>query len=73
MDLRDLARRAREARKETGLSQTEAAERLDVSRSGISRAENYREGDSMHSLRIRMIETFTGAEVKGPFYLEMRD
>lgn len=70
MDSRALAQRAREAREDTGLSQNEAADQLGVSRSGVSKAENWTPEDSMYSLRIRMIEELDGAEVEGPFWRE---
>ncbi len=70
MSPKGLARRAREARHDAGLSQTELAERIDVDRSAISKAENYAQGDGFRSLRIRIIETLTDSEVQGPFYVE---
>lgn len=70
MSPKGLAKRAREARHHAGLSQTELAERIDVDRSAISKAENYEQGDGFRSLRRRIIEELTGNEVQGPFYVE---
>jgi predicted transcriptional regulator len=63
-----LAKEARKARVEAGLSQSEIAERLDVDRSAISKAENWQKGDGFTSLRKRIIEEITGKDVRGPLY-----
>jgi predicted transcriptional regulator len=63
-----LAKEARKARVGAGLSQSEIAERVDVDRSAISKAENWQKGDGFTSLRKRIIEEITGKEVEGPFY-----
>ena len=66
----ELADRAREVREKAGLSQTELSNRINVDRSAISKAENFESGDGFTSLRKRIIESLTGADVEGPFYRE---
>lgn len=68
MSPKGLARRARDARSEAQVSQSELAERIGVDRSAISKAERYDQGDGFTSLRKRIIEELTDAEVKGPLY-----
>jgi transcriptional regulator with XRE-family HTH domain len=70
MDERDLARRVRELRQQTGLTQKEFGERVDYAGSTVSKAENYREADGMVGIRRRIIERATGNEVAGPFFEE---
>lgn len=68
MSPKGLARWARDARKEAGLSQLELAEQLGVDRSAISKAEHYDQGDGFTGLRKRIIEELTDSDVKGPLY-----
>ena len=64
----DLAERARELRKDAGLTQRDLADKIECSTSTISKAENYHEGDGMISARITIIEALTGETIEGPFY-----
>lgn len=65
MDLCDLARQARIAQ---GLTQREAAERLDVRQPSIAKAESG-STNSFRTLRLRMIEAFGSDHVSGPYWL----
>lgn len=62
-DLADLARRVRQ---EAGDNQEEAAARLSVGQSQISKAENGAE--SYSSVCVRMIEEYTNRAVEYPLY-----
>jgi len=67
-----LASLARQARLEAGITQTDAARRLNVAQSSISNAENKPER-YLTSLRLAMISKFGGGyEVVGPFYVIKR-
>jgi ribosome-binding protein aMBF1 (putative translation factor) len=73
MKPRDLARRAKEAQRLSGLSQTELADRMNVTPSAISRAVNWTDNPNMGRLRKRIIEELTDSKIEGPIYLENRD
>ena len=60
---------AREARLAAELTQDEAAERLDVSKSAISRAESDKYDPGRYvELQRSMIRKLAGWTVEGPFY-----
>jgi DNA-binding XRE family transcriptional regulator len=67
---RDLASLAKRFRKEAGKSRAEAGRDMGVSHVSIHRAEENPE-ESLHKLRMRMIEAYSPFTVTGPvFYLE---
>lgn len=68
---KDLADRVLELREAKGWTQAELGEEVEYSTSAISKAERYREGDGMTSVRRKIVEALTGKEVRGPFYLEV--
>ncbi len=67
-----LASLAKQARLEAGITQVEAAQRLDVAQASISHAENSPDR-YLTSLRLAMISKFGGGyEAVGPFYVVKR-
>ncbi len=64
-ELTTLAKQFREA---SGKSQVEAARELDVAPPTLHQAEE-QPRQSLHKLRIRMIEAYSRYEVTGPVYL----
>jgi len=64
----ELADTARLERLRRRLTQRDVADRLGVSTQAISKAENYTEGDSMTSLRERMIRELTDRPLAGPVW-----
>ncbi len=60
---------AKKAREEAGLTQAEAAKRLNVQQPTLAQAEN-NPTRKLTKLRIRMIEEFSGGKVnvQGPLY-----
>ena len=72
----DLATLVRRKRKESGLTQTELANRLvragranSLSKQAISQAENPKPGDGMTALRIALVEELTDRQLVGPFWV----
>lgn len=63
----ELASVAREARSHAGLTQAEAAQRLGVAQSNISKAENDTSGRYAR-LQCRMISELAGWECRGPLW-----
>ena len=63
----DLAALAQEAREKAGKSKADVARDLGVHRATISVAEQQPQ-QSLTSLRIRMIETYSNRKVSGPFF-----
>jgi len=63
----ELAALAKEFRERAGKSKSDVARELGVHRGTISRAEE-RPEQSLTSLRIRVIETYSGRKVGGPFF-----
>jgi len=66
INLRELCKKSREARRKLSLTQKELAELLEVRQSSISQAENDMTG-SMIRLQTRIIE-MAGWNVQGPFW-----
>jgi DNA-binding XRE family transcriptional regulator len=67
----DLARLAKEFRLKSGKTKIEAAAELGVRRSTVQLAEENPE-QSLHRLRIRMIEKYSPFTVVGPVYVLKR-
>jgi len=66
INLKELCKKSREARKKLALTQKELAELLEVRQSSISQAENDMSG-SMIKLQARIIE-MAGWRIEGPFW-----
>ncbi len=65
----ELAQAARQARRDAGLSQREAARRLGVAQATLAQAESAPRR-SLQALRARMVaELSTGMEVSGPYFV----
>ena len=64
---KELAKLAKEARKQAHLSKAEVARQLEVTRGTIHQAEEYAEM-SLTKLRIKIIEKCSPAKISGPFY-----
>lgn len=77
MDSVGLVMRAMQLRKEKGLSQEDVANRLvesgaydSLSKQMVSRAEDPRRttGESLHALRVAIIEELSGKKIEGPVW-----
>lgn len=64
----ELASFAKKCREEAGKTRTEAARELDVSVPTLFQAEE-QPRQSLHKLRVRIIERFSSFEVNGPVYI----
>ena len=64
----ELASFAKKCREEAGKTRTEAARELEVSVPTLFQAEEQPQ-QSLHKLRVRIIERFSNCEVKGPVYI----
>ena len=63
----ELHQAAKAARQAAGLTQSKAAEELDVQQPTLAQAENEPER-RLTKLRLRMIERYAGYEAEGPSY-----